>query len=219
VLFDFSGTLFRLEHFAAALDGLADLHTEERVELMRRLTAPVGPSAYLPAERQDDWARRDLDSDLHRTIHIELLERTGLDRPGLAERFYERLINPDYWAPYPDTAAVLRDLAAAGIPVGVVSNIAWDIRAVFRRHGLYELVTGWVLSYEEGRIKPDPELFRLACLRIGVSPRDVLMIGDSEEADGGAAALGSRVAIVDPLPTAERPDALLSALGPHLAAA
>ncbi|GDY30818.1 hydrolase [Gandjariella thermophila] len=219
MLFDYSGTLFRLENFSAALDDLADLRTEERVALLRRLTAPVGPSAYLPPERQADWARRDLDPALHRAIHIELLEGTGLRGPGVAERFYERLIDPSYWTPYPDTKAALRDLADAGIPVGVVSNIAWDIREVFRRHGLHDLVTGWVLSYEEGRIKPDPELFRIACRRIGVPPEDVLMIGDSEEADGGAGALGSRVAIVEPLPTAERPDALLTALRPHLALA
>ena len=43
-------------------------------------------------------------------------------------------------------------------------------------------------------------------------PARALMVGDSEEADGGARALGCEVAIVDPLPTAERPDALLSAL-------
>ena len=38
------------------------------------------------------------------------------------------------------------------------------------------------------------------------------MIGDSEEADGGAAALGAQVRIIDPLPPAQRPDALLGAL-------
>jgi HAD superfamily hydrolase (TIGR01493 family) len=217
VLFDFSGTLFRLEYSSAVLDGLGEvnLRDEERVELMRRLTAPVGPSALLPAERQDDWARRDLDPALHRAVYLEVLERSGLRGLGLAERFYERLLDPRFWTPYPDTEAVLRELADAGIPVAVVSNIAWDIRAVFRRHGIDGLVTEWVLSYEHGRIKPDPELFRLACRRIGVPPEDVLMIGDSEEADGGAAVLGSRVVIVDPLPTAERPDALLAALREH----
>lgn len=214
VLFDFSGTLFRLEYTSAVLDG-AGLHAEERVELMRQLTAPVGPSANLPPERQDDWARRDLDPDLHRAVYLEALERSGLRQPGLAERFYERLLDPTYWVPYPDTEPAVRGLAAAGIPVGVVSNIAWDIREVFHRFGVSDLVTGWALSYEEGRIKPDPELFRTACARIGVPPENVLMIGDSEEADGGAAALGSRVALVDALPTAERPDALLEALRRH----
>ncbi|MER6873126.1 HAD family hydrolase, partial [Amycolatopsis sp. NPDC000673] len=35
------------------------------------------------------------------------------------------------------------------------------------------------------------------------------------EADGGARALGCQFALVDPLPTAERPDALLGVLREH----
>ncbi len=38
------------------------------------------------------------------------------------------------------------------------------------------------------------------------------MVGDSEEADGGAQALGCGFLLVDPLPTAQRPDALRTAL-------
>jgi HAD superfamily hydrolase (TIGR01509 family) len=222
VLFDFSGTLFQLDYASACLAGLAE-HTgdgtgpraEEHVELMRRLTAPLVPSAYLPEDRRADWQRRDLDPALHRDLYLHLLVRAGLDEPGLAERLYDRMVDPEFWMPYPDTERALRSLAEAGVPVAVVSNIAWDIRPVFRRFGVEALVNGWVLSYEEGRMKPDAELFRTACARIGVAPEDVLMIGDNEEADGGAAALGSSVAIIDPLPTSERPDALVTALSRH----
>ena len=38
------------------------------------------------------------------------------------------------------------------------------------------------------------------------------MVGDSEEADGAVRTLGCQFALVEPLPTAERPDALLTAL-------
>ena len=38
------------------------------------------------------------------------------------------------------------------------------------------------------------------------------MVGDSEEADGGAVAVGCRFALVDPLPTEQRPDGLIAAL-------
>jgi FMN phosphatase YigB (HAD superfamily) len=40
------------------------------------------------------------------------------------------------------------------------------------------------------------------------------MVGDSDEADGGARALGCAFALVDPLPTSQRPDALIDALAP-----
>jgi FMN phosphatase YigB (HAD superfamily) len=39
-----------------------------------------------------------------------------------------------------------------------------------------------------------------------------LMVGDSEEADGGARAVGCAFTLVDPLPTDERPDGLIKAL-------
>jgi len=38
------------------------------------------------------------------------------------------------------------------------------------------------------------------------------MVGDSEQADGGARALGCGFLLVDPLPTAQRADALRAAL-------
>jgi hypothetical protein len=38
------------------------------------------------------------------------------------------------------------------------------------------------------------------------------MVGDSAEADGAAQEIGCSFALVDPVPTAERPDALLAAL-------
>ncbi|WP_083959375.1 HAD family hydrolase [Streptoalloteichus hindustanus] len=218
VLFDFSGTLYRLENDGPWLAGLVDesagLTGEREAELLRRLSAPTGPLDGLPDHLQEAWARRDLDPAVHRDVHVALFHRLGLAE-ALATRFYERLINPVQWRPYPDTAEVLHRLRDSGVRVAVVSNIAWDIREVLRRHGVLDLVDAVVMSYVEGRIKPDPELFRVACARIGVDPAEALMVGDSEEADGGAAAVGCRVSIVEPLPTAERPSALLDALAAH----
>lgn len=213
VLFDFSGTLFRLELGEDWLDGLMD--DAAAAELLRRLTAPTGRPDWLPTELHDAWERRDLDPDLHREVHITALRNIGAADEAMAGKIYDRLLDPAGWQPYPDTAPVLRELKAAGTPLGVLSNIAWDIRAVFARHGVAELPDEYVLSYVEGRVKPDPELFRLACARIGLDPAEVLMVGDSAEADGGARAIGCAFALVPPLPTAERPDALRAALREH----
>lgn len=38
------------------------------------------------------------------------------------------------------------------------------------------------------------------------------MVGDSDEADGGARAVGCQFVLVDPLPTTERPTGLRDAL-------
>ncbi|MFD9736975.1 HAD family hydrolase [Umezawaea sp. NPDC059074] len=205
VLFDFSGTLFRLEHEAL----------EEHGDLMRALTAPVGVADGLSPEMADAWHRRDLDRDLHRDVHVNALQAAGLDKDGEALAFYERLISAAYWRAYPDTVQALRTASEAGLLVAVVSNIGWDIRVVLTKFGVAHLVDEVVLSYEEGVIKPDPKIFLTACERLGIDPRDVLMVGDSEEADGGARAVGAKVAIVEALVTAERPTALVDSLRSH----
>jgi HAD superfamily hydrolase (TIGR01509 family) len=222
VLFDFSGTLFRLEQDESWVSELTDaagdpLDLEAQAELMRRMTAPVGQVVQLAAEYQYAWENRDLEPELHRKVYLEVLKRSGVSE-SQAVGLYERLIDPECWTPYPDTADALRRLRDAGIPIAVISNIAFDIKPAFERLGVIELVDEFLLSYTEGVIKPDPKLFLRACERLGVPPERALMIGDSEEADGGAAEVGCRVAIVEPLPTSQRPDALLSALAQHGAA-
>lgn len=193
-LFDFSGTLFRLEHPELA----------SNADLMRALTAPVGIADDMDPELVDAWYRRDLDPDVHRWVHVRVLNDSNVAN---AEALYDQLIDAESWQPYPDTKAALEHLA--DVPVAVVSNIGWDIRAVFERFGLTHLVDEFVLSYEEGVIKPDPKIFTTACERLGVDPRDAVMVGDSEEADGGAEAIGCAFRLVNPVPTSDRPTALL----------
>jgi HAD superfamily hydrolase (TIGR01509 family) len=211
VLFDFSGTLFRLEPNLAGLldlDG-RPLSGEHQVEVMRQMTAPTGRPPGLPQRLHDHWDSRDLNPPLHRDLYLAVLSGAGVGNPEL---LYNRMLDMASWDPYPDTAQALKTLAAAGIPIGVVSNIAWDIRPAFEILGIADLVSTYVLSYQEGYIKPDARLFTVACERLGVSAEQVLMIGDSEEADGGAAKIGCAVAFVDPLPVEQRPTALLEVL-------
>jgi HAD superfamily hydrolase (TIGR01509 family) len=213
VLIDFSGTLFHLE---INHTWLANHDDEEKAQqLMQALTAPVLPGTHLPAHLADNWHKRDLDPEIHRTVYTETMRQAGLTEPGSAERGYELLVDPANWPVYPDVQEALERLRANAIPVAVVSNIAWDVRTSFDRFGITHLVDEFVLSYLEGTVKPEEKIFRIACERLGVEPADALMIGDSAEADGGAAALGIAVELVEPLNTADRPDALLTALAKH----
>ncbi|MFF2140352.1 HAD family hydrolase [Streptomyces sp. NPDC058193] len=218
VLFDFSGTLFRIEPVAAWLRGAlaargSHMEQAEFEECVRRLTAagalPGGPPPEsVPPELAAAWTDRDSSAELHREAYTGLARRAGLPDPALGDALYERHMSPEAWRPYPDAAEVLRGLRRDGVAVGVVSNIGWDLRPVFRAHGLDELVDAYVLSYEHGVQKPDPRLFGAACALLGHDPSEVVMVGDDRRADAGAAALGCDVRFVDPLPVTERPDAL-----------
>ncbi|MER6319637.1 HAD family hydrolase [Streptomyces sp. NPDC001581] len=223
VMFDFSGTLLRIEStgewLAAALAATGvSLAEGEFDETVRRLTEygalPGGPSPrQVPAHLETLWHERDMSAEQHRAAYGGLARAAGLPAPELLAALYDRHMSPAAWRPYPDTGPTLRELRRRGLPVAVVSNIGWDLRPVFRAHGLDELVDTYVLSFELGVQKPDPEIFRVACGRLGPAPADVLMVGDDRHADGGARALGCPVHFVDHLPADQRPAGLEPVLG------
>lgn len=220
VLFDFSGTLFRLEHDRNWLTDLTDhrgdpLDAEARAELLRRMTSPVTLTVDFDEEHWHAWENRDLDPALHHKVFLEVLRQSGVPRVEHAKALYRRLVDPAEWTPYPDTEPVLRSVKERGLSVGVLSNIAFDIRPAFTERGLDAYVDEFVLSYEVGAIKPDPAIFTMLLDRLGVEPEHALMVGDSDTADGGARSLGCSFALVDPLPTTERTDGLLTALREH----
>jgi HAD superfamily hydrolase (TIGR01509 family) len=223
VIFDFSGTLFHCGETQAWLAGtLADAGIDASADQIAyyaaRLHDSGQPGAHngdipLPDRLRPLWERRDLDPSAHKAVYTELMRMTELPWPGIEELLYEHHWSPDAWVPYPDARPVLENLRNRGIPVAVLSNIPRDIRPVFRHHGLDQLVTRYVFSYEEGLQKPDQEIFRRACGLLGHDPADVLMIGDSVVADGAATRIGCEFRAVAHLPIDQRPDALLNATG------
>ncbi|MFE7836978.1 HAD family hydrolase [Streptomyces sp. NPDC057474] len=70
------------------------------------------------------------------------------------------------------------------------------MRTHLTHHGLDALIDTCVISYEQGREKPDPQLFLKACADLGADPRATLMVGDNPVRDGAAAACGLRTYIL-----------------------
>ncbi|MGW1162921.1 HAD family hydrolase [Streptomyces sp. NPDC002519] len=219
VLFDFSGTLFRIESTESWLRAtmteagltLPEAELVRAAELLESAGALAGgalPAAPLPDALATLWAARDRSAEAHRAAYTALSRQVPLPDPHLHDALYDRHMTPAAWRPYPDTAEVLGALRERGVAVGVVSNIGWDLRPVFREHGIAPYVDTYVLSYEHEIQKPDTRLFALACDALGVAPRHALMVGDDRRADGGAADLGCPVHFVDHRPVAERPDGL-----------
>ena len=218
VLFDYSGTLFRLEEDDSWFEGIEvderqiDVHVQ--AELMRRMTAPTGQHVRMTPEAHHAWVNRDLAPHLHREAYLHVLRESGV-ADHQAEALYRLMIDPLNWTPYPDTAGVLKDLHQQGVKTAVVSNIAFDVRAAFKSIGAAEYVDEFVLSFEVGAVKPNPAIFEAALSRLGVDAANAVMVGDSDEADGGARALGCGFVLVDPLPTSERHSGLRDALADY----
>ncbi|MFK4071623.1 HAD family hydrolase [Streptomyces sp. NPDC029674] len=218
VLFDFSGTLFRIESAESWLRtvlgelevALPDAESGPIAAALERAGALPGGAhpVSVPGHLAALWAVRDRSAEQHRAAYTGLAREVPLPDPRLYDALYDRHMAPPAWQPYADAREVLAALRERGIGVAVVSNIGWDLRPVFRAHGLDPYVDAYVLSYEHEIQKPDTRLFAPACEALGADPRETLMVGDDRRADGGAASLGCAVHFVDHLPVDRRPDAL-----------
>ena len=191
VLFDWGDTLF---YSPNAADAIIEAARQRGVEVDRASAQRLWEELWRAGKTPQELAKgRDLSPAAHRAVWTALFSRADAIAPGVGEALYERVMDPEAWVPYPDTAPTLRGLKQRGIGVGVVSNVARDIRPAFARHGLLDLVGTFVLSYEQGAVKPEPRLFLAACAELGVEPAETLMVGDHPITDGGAAAAGLRV--------------------------
>jgi 5'-nucleotidase len=97
-------------------------------------------------------------------------------------------------------AAALMAAVRRHVPIGVVSNNVLDEQQEkLRICGLDQFADELVVSAEVGVSKPDPEIFRVAMNRLGVSAQQTVMVGDSWAADiEGARAAGIRAIWFNP---------------------
>jgi HAD superfamily hydrolase (TIGR01509 family) len=205
VLFDFGDTLFsRAAGPRAVVDVAAGLGVAVSDERATALWKHILDRAVSPEEMA---LARDLSPEAHRREWTRLYSLADDLAPGMGERLYGREIDPGGWKAHPDAARTLDRLRRAGCRIGVVSDTGWDIRPVFGRAGLLDLVDAFVLSFEHGAVKPAPALFLAACSELSVAPEETLMVGDNPTTDGGAARAGL-TALILPGDAAIRPGSL-----------
>ena len=97
-------------------------------------------------------------------------------------------------------AAALLEALTARARIAVVSNnLLEEQRDKLRTCALERFVAALIVSEEAGVSKPDPAIFRMALDRLGVSPAEAVMVGDSWRADiVGARAAGIRAIWFNP---------------------
>lgn len=182
VLFDLDGTL---------------LHTApELAHAANRMLAELG-LPQLPEALVGTFIGR----GIRRTVSSSLAGRMdGLVEPELLERgleLFERFYSEHPGArtlPFPGVREGLDRLAAAGMPMGVVTNKAGrftgqllEIMDLSRFFG--SVVCGDTLAVQ----KPAPDPLWHACRALGVESKDVLFIGDSRHDVATARAAGCAI--------------------------
>lgn len=199
VLFDFAGTVLMplaapdwvgraaqaigLSLSAQQIDALAARYLEAGL--------PGGPYPDdVPEEVAQMYAVRDLGPDEHRAAYMALLGTAAEPAPGFTEALYELVLEPGGWVAYPDAVPTVTALQAAGLEVGLISNIGYELRPILRAHGLEALAQHATLSCEHRVMKPDRRLFEAALETLGADPEHTLMVGDHATADTGGVVLG-----------------------------
>ncbi|HET9898272.1 MAG TPA: HAD family phosphatase [Streptosporangiaceae bacterium] len=110
----------------------------------------------------------------------------------------------------PDMLALISELRHRGLRTGLLSN-SWGTRVSYPYQLLDELFDDAVISGEVGMRKPEERIFRLASMRLGVSPAETIFIDDVEGNITAAKALGFGVVHhTDPASTRVRLIELLS---------
>jgi FMN phosphatase YigB (HAD superfamily) len=142
-------------------------------------------------------------ADLGRRCTAVFLHHLG--DPLDAEDFAPAFVGSIVFRRLDGAAAALGRLQGAGLALACVSN--WDVslRGHLDRAGLAGFFATIVSSAEAGAAKPDPDVFRLALERLGVTPERALHVGDGEADRDGAAAAGLAF---EPAPLATLPERL-----------
>ena len=190
VLLDFHSTLVdqgdATEWLAAGM-ARSGVHLDiaEREAVIARLDG-----IWMHARVIDPDSGRDHSAEAHAAVFHQVMR--GHVDDGLREALYDVML--DMWWAYDDAAPLLDALRERGVRTAVLSNVGVDIRPVMARQGLH--ADAVILSCEVGAVKPQPEIFRAALHALDVGPEASLMVGDSWQDDGGAAALGIRTLIL-----------------------
>ncbi len=193
VLFDWGDTLFHAPHAAEVIVSFA---RSSGVEMSEARARQMWDEMWALGKTPEEIAKgRDLSMEAHRRVWLDLFARLDHEVPGLSRALYERVMDPRSWVPYADTRATLEAVRRRGLKVGVVSNVPADLRPVFAKHGLADLVDSYTHSFEVGAEKPDPAIFIAAAKSLGLKPGETLMVGD-HEVDRGAERAGMRALIL-----------------------
>ena len=180
------------------------------------LLEPYGGDASVASHRRAHYAAMAVKSmvgagetDWHE-YNVAYVEAVGVD-PGLVEHAAEVLEhtrNAHLWRwAIPESREALAALAAADVPMGVVSNASGQIEMVLRLSAVCQAGEGDLVSmrcvvdsHVVGVAKPDPRIFDHALPHFAEFDRSrILYVGDSVKMDiGGARAAGLPAVLVDP---------------------
>ena len=116
----------------------------------------------------------------------------------LFDQLWRHFAEPRHWRAYDDVPSACEALRGRGFHLGIASNFDGRLHAIVAAHPALAACEAVFVSSEIGYAKPDPRFFAAVQGRLGVSPAEIVLIGDDEVSDvAGATAAGWRAAYLD----------------------
>ncbi len=119
------------------------------------------------------------------TLHAQVGEQQVQQAAALRLAYSHSML-----VPRGDVVETLTRLRATGHKTGLISDCSSETPQLWPHTPLAALFDAAIFSCEVGMQKPDPQIYRLACTELGVSPEHCLYVGDggSRELQGALAA-------------------------------
>ena len=204
VFFDAAGTLFDsrepVGHIYArtAREFGLDASDEAVAAGFRRSFAGSGGLAFGPGHPPAELRR--LERDWWRRLVARSFEGLGsfTDFDAFFDRLFAHFADPVNWVVDAEAKPLLSRLKQQGMAVGVVSNFDHRVYRILDGLGLANLFDSITISSEAGYAKPGRELFMTALARHGLTAKEAIHVGDSEQLDvAGATAVGMAAILID----------------------
>jgi len=225
VLFDATGTLIELREGVG--DTYARVARRHGVELpawriddaWKRVVARREPRCFPGAAASEvprlerEWWRGVVRATFRATDQTAVFP----DFEAFFDELYAGYATAGAWRLRPDVAETLAALRAGGWRLAIVSDFDHRLTDVLEALGIAQLFEAVILTGPLGVTKPDPAPFRAALEALGLSPAEVIYVGDDPPRDlAGARAAGLQALDVRSLARfAELPAHLATLSGPR----
>lgn len=192
IIFDLGFTLLR---FSDDWDAVSRTGAEAMVTwFFKKKRIKIDGPALIDAFLNERVAGRELAEQTHlevlarQSLHkaLEKIDAPASTRP-LVEAAIKIYFEPEEaaWQSYPEAVEMLKLLKSQGYRLGLYSNATDDalVQRLINRNGLRPWLSPTFSSAGWGWRKPQPEPFDLIARRWGLDPPEIVVVGDTLEAD------------------------------------
>ena len=119
---------------------------------------------------------------------------------ALNKKFFYEIVENEGIALKPGVKELMEKAKAMGIKIGLATSSSQEYaKGILKRVGVWEYLDGGVFGDQVTKAKPDPEIYLLACEKVGAEPQEALALEDAPAGIRSAHSAGMRVIMVPDL--------------------